>query len=156
MKLFDRQIDITKLYEVKMIRYDSWNDKISNGKGKYIARLYFTEPIDISRYKLDDPTSNDHNQIHELAAKSIGYITYKLISGQIGLFYINRDKYKNRKLGKQILSKVILDMKEEGRDNIFAVTSKDNKFWSNVFDGSFQWKDRPSNTVTGSGYYMKI
>lgn len=77
------------------------------------------------------------------------------MTGQIGLFFIN-EEYKNKGLGKQILSRVILDMQNEGQKGIFVCTSKDHKFWANVFDKSFKWKLRPHSSVTGSGYYMDI
>ena len=52
-------------------------------------------------------------------------------TGQIGLFYID-EKYRNNGLGKEILNNVINEMKNNNIKEIWAVTSKDHKFWSNV------------------------
>jgi len=49
-------------------------------------------------------------------------------------------------------------MKEFNTTHVWAVTTDDHPFWSNVYNKSFQWcewkKLHPS--VTGSGYKMEI
>ena len=66
----------------------------------------------------------------------IGYIRYYITTGQIGLFFIDKE-YHNRGLGKQILSKLIEELE----------TNKCESFTHRV-------PAHPS--VTGSGYFMKI
>jgi N-acetylglutamate synthase-like GNAT family acetyltransferase len=82
-------------------------------------------------------------------------IRYKLFVGQIGLFYIDKE-YRNCGLGKQILDKVIMDMEDYGVEEVWAVTSKNHEFWSNVYKKSFTYKDPVHSTVRGSGYICKI
>jgi GNAT superfamily N-acetyltransferase len=88
--------------------------------------------------------------------KHAGYITYRVI-GQVGLFYLDKS-YQNRGLGKQILLETIKDMKRYNTAEIWAVTSQDHPFWSNVFNKSFQFYDEKKlhPTVIGYGYKMKI
>ena len=85
----------------------------------------------------------------------IGYIKYYITTGQIGLFFINKE-YQNRGLGKQILSKVISELKENNCKEVWAVTLQDHPFWSNVYNKSFQYKDPVHSSVTGDGYFMKL
>jgi GNAT superfamily N-acetyltransferase len=87
----------------------------------------------------------------------IGFISYRVKVGQVGLFRLD-EEYRNRGLGKQILTQVIEDMKNHGTTEIWAVTTENHPFWSNVYNKSFSWYEykqlHPS--VTGSGYKMKI
>ena len=85
----------------------------------------------------------------------IGYIRYYITTGQIGLFFINNE-YQHRGLGKQILSKVIEDMKTYHCEEVWAVTSKNHSFWSNVYNKSFEYRDPAHPTVGGDGYFMKL
>lgn len=159
---FNNNINISSLHEVKIIRHDKWNeDKLNpqNANGKYICRVYFKDSVDLSEIELNNPEKSNFkstDEIDKLLSKSFAYITYRTLTGQIGLFFINNKENENRNLGKQILMKVITDMKNEGRDSIFAVTSNDHPFWSNVFDKSFKWKKRPHLSVTGSGYSLDL
>lgn len=86
-----------------------------------------------------------------------GYISYRAGVGQVGIFILEPD-YRNRGLGKQILTQTINHMKEFNQTHIWAITIDDHPFWSNVFNKSFKFhemgKIHPS--VTGSGYKMKI
>jgi len=115
----------------KIIRYDGWNN-IPNAD------------ILIEFYNKD---SNE----------KIGYVSYRVKVGQIGLFFIDRE-YQNRGLGKQILTQVIEDMKAHNTTEVWAVTSKGHPFWSNVFNKSFSFYDfkKLHPSVTGFGYKMKI
>jgi GNAT superfamily N-acetyltransferase len=154
-------IDISTLHEVTIIRQDKYNYDVQNPTktdGKYVYKLYFETPVNLKYMDINanEPTlSNfhDRNSIDELASTAVGYITYRLVTGQIGLFFINK-KYQNRGLGKQILNRVITDMKHEGKTHIFAITTPNHPFWTNVFNKSFQWKQRPDASVTGSGYHL--
>jgi GNAT superfamily N-acetyltransferase len=87
--------------------------------------------------------------------ESIGYIRYYVNTGQIGLFFI-KNEYQNRGLGKQILSKTIQDMQQNGCEEVWTVTTCDHPFWSNVYDRSFTYRDPAHPSVTGDGYYMDI
>ena len=85
----------------------------------------------------------------------IGYIRYYITTGQIGLFFIN-DEYQRRGLGKQILSKVIEDLKTNNCDEVWAVTSTNHPFWSNVYNKSFVYRNPAHPSVGGDGYFMKL
>ena len=114
--------------ELREVRDDTWN-KVRNGE---VYLKYFSDNGD-----------------------EIGYINYRNSSGQIGIFRLDED-YRNRGLGKQILAKVIEDLKKSNIKEVWAITSKNHSFWSNVFNKSFKYKDIPHKSVTGSGYSMKI
>ena len=85
----------------------------------------------------------------------IGYIRYYVNTGHIGLFFIQKE-YQNRGLGKQILCKVIQELQENNCDEIWAVTSKDHAFWSNVYHQLFSYRDPAHPSVGGDGYFMDL
>ena len=87
--------------------------------------------------------------------QSAGYIQYRIKTGQIGLFFM-KDEYANRGLGKQILNKVIGELKEHNVKEVWAVTRDNHPFWSNVFNKSFIPRDPVHPSVGGSGYFLKI
>ena len=93
----------------------------------------------------------------KLQPKFAGYISYRPVVGQVGIFVLE-EEYRNRGLGKQILQQTINQMKEHNATHIWAVTVKENIFWSNVWGKRFIWHEagqlHPS--VTGFGYKMKI
>ena len=116
----------------KIISDDNWN-KIKNGNIRY---EYFENNSDETPF---------------------GYIDFRPGVGQIGQFYIHDDRFRNRGLGKQILTKALDDIKEFGTaDTIWAVTRENHPFWSNVWNKSFTWKDPAHYSVTGSGYSFKF
>ena len=125
---------LADFFQHKVITDDNWNNKTN---GNVLIDFY------------------DVNDIKQ--EKKIGYISYRVKVGQIGLFFIDM-KYQNRGLGKQILEHVIEDMKSHNVTEIWAVSTKNHSFWSNVFNKSFTFYDsrqlHPS--VTGFGYKMKI
>ena len=86
--------------------------------------------------------------------KKIGYIRYYITTGQVGLFFIDND-YQNRGLGKQILSKVIKEMEINNCEEVWAVTTDNHTFWSNVYNKSFEYRSPSHPSVGGSGYFMK-
>ena len=90
--------------------------------------------------------------------KNIGYIQYRL-NGQIGLFYLD-DRYRNLGIGKDILINTIEDMKKNNINinEVWAVSSKDHPFWSNVFNKSFRFCDEKTlhPSITGDGYKMNL
>ena len=85
----------------------------------------------------------------------IGYIRYYITTGQIGLFFIDKE-YQHRGLGKQILSKVIQELKDNQCDEVWAVTTDNHPFWSNVYHKSFIPGKPAHPSVTGSGYFMRL
>jgi GNAT superfamily N-acetyltransferase len=85
----------------------------------------------------------------------VGYIRYYITTGQIGLFFINK-KYQNRGIGKQILLRVIEELKVNNCEECWAVTTMDHPFWSNVFDKSFTYNYPAHKSVTGQGYVIKL
>lgn len=123
---------LTDFFQNKVITDDVWNNK-TNGN------------VEIDFY-------NDINKINK-----IGFISYRVKVGQVGLFFIDKE-YQNRGLGKQILTHVIEDMKNHGVTEIWAVTTENHPFWSNVYNKSFSWYEYKQlhPTVTGTGYKMKI
>jgi hypothetical protein len=125
-------LNLTDFTQVKVIKDDDWN-KIPNS---YI-RIDFYDKL------------NNNTQA--------GYISYRAGTGQIGLFFLDKS-YMNRGLGKQILLETIEDMKKYNTNEIWAITTKDHPFWSNVFNKSFQFYDerKVHPSVTGWGYKMKI
>ena len=85
----------------------------------------------------------------------IGYIRYYITTGQIGLFFIDKE-YQNRGLGKQILSKLIEELETNKCEEVWAVSTDNHTFWSNVYNKSFTHRVPAHPSVTGSGYFMKI
>ena len=84
-----------------------------------------------------------------------GYIRYYITTGQIGLFFIDKE-YQNRGLGKQILSKLIEELETNKCEEVWAVSTDNHTFWSNVYNKSFTHRVPAHPSVTGSGYFMKI
>lgn len=87
--------------------------------------------------------------------EKIGYIRYYINTGQIGSFFIFSE-YQNCGLGKQILSKVIKELKNNNCKEVWAVTIKNHPFWSNVYNKSFVYRDPAHFSVTGNGYFIKL
>jgi len=57
-------------------------------------------------------------------------------------------------LGTQMLNIAIEDMKSVGTKEVWAVTSNNHPFWSNIMN--FKPRKPAHSSVTGSGYYMPI
>jgi len=147
-----------KLYDFQEFRFiidDTYNN-ITNGN---IWLLYFDKNKQIDMITQINNTDlnliKTRKDVEKIAHKSIGYISYKIKTGQIGLFFINKD-YQNLGLGKHILFKLINEQINSDNKKIWAITSKDHSFWSNVFEQSFKFASRPHNSVTGSGYLLDL
>lgn len=121
------QLKLEDLKEIRTVKDDTWN-KVRNGQ---TTLDYYTK----------DGTK-------------VGYIKYKT-NGQIGLFFIN-DEYQNRGLGKQILYKVIKELFKYDCSEVWAVTTDNHPFWSNVYNKQFKPRHPVHPSVTGSGYYLNI
>lgn len=87
--------------------------------------------------------------------EKIGYIRYYSNTGQIGSFFIDVE-YQNRGLGKQILSKVIKELKFNKCKEVWVVTSKNHPFWSNVYNKSFLCRDPKQPTTNNDKYFMYL
>lgn len=123
-----RPICLMNIIQNKIIRDDTWNNI---PQSECNIKFYYNE-------------------------KNIGYIQYRLGTGQIGLFYID-EKYRNNGLGKEILNNVIGEMKNNNIKEIWAVTSEKHNFWSNVYNKKFKYFDENiHSSVTGGGYKMII
>jgi len=85
----------------------------------------------------------------------IGYIRYYITTGQIGLFFLD-DEYQNRGLGKQILSKVIEELEANHCEEVWAVSTTNHSFWSNVYQKAFVFRKPAHPIVGGNGYFMKL
>ena len=126
--LFHPELKLSNFIEIRKFLDDTFNN-VKNGK-----------------VRLEYYTSNNIE---------IGYIQYKT-NGQIGLFFINKE-YQNRGLGKQILTKVIKELKANYNcTEVWAVTSKNHPFWSNVYNKQFKYCEPANRSVTGSGYRMTV
>lgn len=103
---------------------------------------------------MDKNLIKERDDVEKIAHKSIGYVSYKNKTGQIGLFFINKD-YQNLGLGKQILLNIINELVVDDKEKqIWTITTESHPFWSNVFEKSFEFALRPHNSVTGSGYLL--
>ena len=91
--------------------------------------------------------------------KEVGYIQFAPDSGQIGLFFLDTP-FQNRGLGKQMLAEATANIHEaqlllpaEDRTHkVWAVTTDNHPFWSNVWGSVFRPVNPASPRVTGSGY----
>ena len=77
---------LNNFIQLKSINDDNWN-YIPNGE----VHIEFYDKLNKNRYA--------------------GFINYRVYVGQVGVFVLN-DEYRNRGLGKQILTQTIKDMKE--------------------------------------------
>lgn len=150
-----KQLKLENFKEFRFVIDDTYN-KVPNGN---IWLCYFdkNKQVDIITQinNMDKNLIRKRDDVEELAHKSIGYVSYKNKTGQIGLFFINKD-YQNLGLGKQILIKLINEQINNDNNKIWAITTKDHPFWSNVFEQSFEFASRPHNSVTGSGYLLNL
>ena len=121
------KINISDLTTIKTITDDTWN-KVTNGD--YTVDYFYNE-------------------------KKIGYIRYRIGIGQIGLISLDPE-YRNQKIGKLMLDKAIIDIKNNNIKEVWAVTTKDHPFWSNVYNRSFTYREPAHFTIKGNVYFMKL
>ena len=130
VKKFEKPIDLEDFIEEKTVKNDDWNN-IPDGD---ITLRYST-----------------------ISNREIGYINYKIGVGEVSIFRVEK-KCRGMGLGKQILTKVIDDMRKAGTKSIWAIAIENHDFWSNVFNKSFTYY--PSNklhsSVTEPGYRMEL
>ena len=129
-----KQLNLSDFNLIRIAIDDRYN-KVKDGN---IWLCYFDKkyPIDT----IDTKLIKNRDDVEKIARKSIGYLSYKIQTGQIGLFFINKD-YQNKGLGKQILSNVIQEISLDKNKSIWVITTKSHPFWSNVFDKSFEFPD---------------
>ena len=121
---------LSNFTQLKTINNDSWNN-IPNGE----IHIEFYDKLNNNRYA--------------------GFINYRNYVGQVGVFVLT-EQYRNRGLGKQILTQTIKDMKEHKCTLVWAVTIQGHAFWSNVYGKKFKWADKLHPSVSGDGYIMEI
>lgn len=62
--------------------------------------------------------------------KDIGFIEYSVNTGNIHLFYITNEKYRNSGLGSQILNFVLDDIKKSGTNKAWLIANRyPHPFW---------------------------
>jgi len=149
-----KQLKLRDFQEFRFVIDDNWNN-VTNGN---IWLCYFDKNKQIDEIteinNMDKKLISSRDDVEHIANKSIGYVSYKIKTGQIGLLFIKKD-YQNLNLGKQILLNIINELTVDNKQ-IWAVTTQDHPFWSNVFEQSFEFTRRPHNSVTGSGYLLNI
>lgn len=91
-------LNISDFKQIKVMKDDYWN-KIP--ESEFIIDFYD---------KLNNDTHAD-------------YISYRAGVGQVGIFILEKE-YQNRRLGKQILTQTINNMKEFNQTHIWAITLK--------------------------------
>lgn len=120
------------LNEVIHVSDDEWN----NVKEGNVRRTYFTKGI--------RPTE-------------LGYIDYRVATGQIGLFFIYDKKYHNNGLGKQMLTRAIDDIRTHGTaSTVWGVTEYTHPCFKNMWGGIATWQKPAHNSVTGTGYSIDL
>lgn len=149
-----KQFKLQDFQQFRFVIDDTWNN-VPNGN---IWLCYFDKNNQINEINqinnIDKNLIKDRDDVEKIAHKSIGYVSYKNKTGQIGLFFINKD-YQNLGLGKQILLNIINELVVDDKEkNIWAIATKSHPFWSNVFKQSFDFTSRPHDSVTGSGYLL--
>lgn len=142
-------LTLSNFHEVRFVEKDIWNGH-ENGE---ICLSYYTD-----KSKVPEPRTqvlDEHRRYDNVKYNGIGYIQYRKNVGQVGLIRLD-DEFRGRTLGKQMLDKAIAEMRESGATEVWAVTSKNHPFWSNVYNQSFTWRNPAHSSVTGHGYYMKL
>lgn len=137
----------------------------------FLRTLFSRAPLDLQKISITSQITDDYLYMTKLTypkayqkdvyfydKKEIGFISYRLHTGQIGLLELEK-KYRRQGLGKQMLTTAIKNIKTFGTtDVVFAFTSQDHPFWRNVYNKSFSWRDfgQLHWSITGHGYIMKI
>ena len=136
-------LKLSTFKEIRLVRDDCWN-KVKGGE---VSLCYFTGESDMKALDLTN--------VDSVQSKSIAYINFRLHTEQVGLFFID-SKYQNRTLGKQILLKTIYEMHQNNVPAVWAITTPDHPFWSNVFNKKFKYSSKPHPSVSGDGYSCSI
>lgn len=121
-----------KFNNVKYLYLDNFQQSIStpNKSGEIVVNYY------------------DNNE-------NIGLTQYNIHTGEIGMIIINR-VYRDKSLGKQIVTNIIEDMKINKLKEVWVKAPHNHIFWSNVFNKSFTFRT-PINSEKGTrGYFMKL
>jgi len=113
------------LFVRTIISNDTWNNVINGEIIKYYLK---NKDDDINNY--------------------IGYINYRINTGQIGLIRVD-ERYRKLGIGKQMLTEAIEDLKNHNIKSVWGVTSENHYFWSNVYSKSFQYKNKLHKSVSG-------
>ena len=115
--LFDiypkEKLNLSDFYQIRIVIDDTYN-KVKDGN---IWLCYFDKkyPIDT----IDTKLIKDRDDVEKIAHKSIGYVSYKVTTGQIGLFFIKKDYQIEREI-------VINQPKTEVFNYIKSLRNQDN------------------------------
>jgi ribosomal protein S18 acetylase RimI-like enzyme len=99
-------------------------------------------------YKMEDSINVINNNLSDPYYQSnlIGYIYYNIHIGKVDILYVST-KYRNKGLGKQMLSDAINDMKNHNLKEVWCTASKNHEFWNNVYNKSFTFNNNNSNNI---------
>ena len=150
-----KKLKLSDFQEFRFVIYDNHSKLRDNIWLCYFDKNNQLDEInDINKINVNSITTRD--KVNKIAHKSIGYISYRPNTGQIGLFFIDK-KYRQLSLGTQILFNIIKELTNNNKQTqIWAVTTISHPFWSNVFDKSFEFATRPHESVLGSGYLLNL
>lgn len=138
-KLINFKPKLEDFVERIVIEDDTWN------KHKY---------SEISRWYYKDSRSMRQTN---LRTNAVAYINYRIGTGQIGIFAIYDDSLRGCGLGKQILSRAVKDIAHDGRSKqVWASTTENHPFWSNVWGKCFQYSDPVDDSCSADGYGADI
>lgn len=138
-------LSIKDLYCVTKIRDDTWN-KYKNGQ---VDKWWYIDADEAIKAHEED----DERGVFRVS-NPIAYISYRPFVGQIGIIDIADERYKGIGIGKEMLRIAIEDTKKANKTTeIWAVTSDNHPFWSNVWGRAFKPRKPAHVSVYGSGYY---
>jgi len=138
---------------INSIRNYFFKEKPTQNSSDPILQL---DTLDKRRFEHNDQFSAEYDRrVHKkyyLKNILVCNIEYGLHSGNIG--HINVEKpYQRRKLGQQMLSMAIQDIKNMMyATDIYAFTSNGHPFWTGVFGGKFKFDEKRSH----NGYQTNL
>ncbi len=130
LKLFRtlRSFSEPSFYNLKQFKCVTTRDIMEN---TYISKLYFKD---------ENAPEDDDNLVSR--------ISYSTVSGQIGLIMVDPE-YQNKGLGKQMIIDACHEIESE---EVWLVTCPNHPFYTNVFNGAFQFRNPAHKIVWGPGY----
>ncbi len=119
------------------------NKLIQNTSRLYLTNFKQTIIVKNNMTNIFKEYTNDNieeiNNLYDPYYKSniVGNIYYNISTGQVEILYVSK-KYRNKGLGKQMLSDAIYDIKQQNKI-IWCTASKNHDFWNNVYNKSFNY-----------------
>ena len=92
---------------------------------------------------------------------NVGFVQYYINTGQIGMIMVHKP-YRNKGLGKQIISDAIHQIKVSNRFNsqfnneVWLIASKTHDVWTNIYKGKFSYRNPIQPNLLNGGFYMKV